>query len=154
MEKAKGSASFETEIGHEEHAFFTYDPNEQEEIRVNKANASHIFHPEFVPFKPRIQKEYDLSILETLIYGFINFYTQMASERFYFTNKQLSDLFGVSENTITTSVKNLRLRGLIDTKYRVRSGGGEIRFIEPNIKSKITKSSQNLGSTTQKIGEK
>lgn len=132
MNKVEGASVKYTEKGHQvEETLFTHSQEEQESHHIASANAAHVFTPEFIPYYARIQKLYKLSLAETLIYGFIRFFTSTSSRKFYFTNEQLSELLDVSVKTISRGIKNLNKKGVIDAKYKRKSDGGQIRFVKP-----------------------
>lgn len=106
-----------------------------------------IFNPKFIPFYPDIKDKYDLSYLETLLYGFIDFYLHNASSSFYFGNESLAKMFKVSESSINQAISRLVELQLIETTLKIKADGGKIRFIKlkaeyqkfdtPNIKKLI-----------------
>lgn len=89
-----------------------------------------LFTPKFIPFYPHIQKQYDLTAIETLLFGFVDFYLSSASDKFYFGNEKLANMLGVSKNTITTAVGVLVEVGLISVYQERTINGGTIRFIQ------------------------
>lgn len=138
--------------GNEENMLFTYSEEERDKNRINEENASHIFKPLFIPFYPKIKTAYNLNDTATLLYGFINFYLTNSSGRFYFTNEHLAFMLGVSEKTASLAINDLASKKLINTSYRIRSGGGKTRFVTltkdtvptlQNVKSHITKGNDN-----------
>jgi predicted transcriptional regulator len=108
----------------------SFSPEEQEDILIAKSNSKKVFSPEFIPFRKDIMDKYGLTHIETILYGFIRFYTTNSSDRFYFTNEQLGSVVGCSGDTAGRSVSTLIKVGLIVAKRRVKAGGGQIRFIE------------------------
>ncbi len=106
----------------------------------NETNEKLIFTPEFIPWRGKIKKEFDLNDIETLLYGFVRFYLESASpdnNKFYFTNKQLSEMLNTSEPTITRSVKNLAKKKIINTCYLQGAGGGRIRCLSLKFQQKL-----------------
>jgi len=101
-----------------------------QDLELSKEVAKKVFSPKFIPFYPSIKEEYDLSYLETLLYGFIDFYLHNSSDKFYFTNQQLADMFGVGYLIISKSIINLNNKKLIKTNYELRNKGGKVRFIQ------------------------
>jgi hypothetical protein len=136
-----------------ENFFFMYSEEEKQQHEINEINAKKVFLPEFIPYYPAIKKQFDLSDIETLLYGFIRFYLANSSDRFYFTNEQLANLFSVSTKTISLAIGSLNDKEIIKTGYRIKSGGGQIRFISnitivhsptgKNVTSVITKGNGN-----------
>jgi len=108
-----------------------FDPNEQQRQKINESNAKLVFSPEFIPFDSNLQRTFDLTHIETLLYGFIRFYTKQASVRFYFSNAQLAYVINSSERTVSQSIKKLNKLGLLNTHYKMKADGGTIRFVEP-----------------------
>jgi DNA-binding MarR family transcriptional regulator len=94
-----------------------------------QAHEENIFAPEFIQFFPKIKKDYDLSWLETLVYGFIRWYLSVSNGKFYFTNKQMADIFDVVPQTIQNAIASLSDKGLIKKEKEIRGGGGKIRFV-------------------------
>lgn len=135
MEVLKGSITEDRGDYTEESLLFTYSEEERQRQEINESNARLVFLPEFIPYYPQIRSQYDLSDIETLIYGFIRFYLTNSSDRFYFTNEQLAELFNKGTVTISQSVKALSEKGLIKTGYKIKAGGGQIRFISDIQKS-------------------
>jgi len=108
---------------------FTYSEEEKQNNEINRSNAKLAFSPKFIPFYP-VLSEIWLDNTETLLYWFIDFYLSSGkTERFYFTNEQLSDMLNVSERKITDSIKKLKEMWLIYPKYKIRNEWGKIRFI-------------------------
>lgn len=110
-------------------SLFTYNEQEQEDIRIAKSNSGHIFNPEFIPYYPAIQKQYDLRHLEVLTYGFLRFYLANGSGKFYFTSKQIGKVIGCAPGTAANCIMKLKNLGLIKTSHKVKANGGTIRFI-------------------------
>lgn len=114
-----------------EDMMFTYSEEERQQNEINRENAKLVFNPKFVPFYPLVMSQYNITYLETLLFGFVEFYlSSNHSGRFYFTNEQLGEILNSSVNTISRAISNLSRLGLIKTKTKIRSGGGSIRFIE------------------------
>lgn len=109
-----------------------------EEIEVLENNAKRVFTPQFVPFYPEVKQQHNLSWLETIIYGFINFYLTKASDRFYFTNSQLGKLFGVSDRQVSSSVSKLVDTGLLDITLKIKGNGGQMRYLRLSATTKKT----------------
>ena len=119
-----------------QNTLFTYSEDEMEEQRINKTNASLILNPQFIPVSPQMIREW-YSYLESIIYGFINFFLS-CNEKFYCSNEQLWEMLWVSDKTISLAVKKLKDNWLIDISYRVKANGGKIRLIK-NVNSDFTK---------------
>lgn len=107
---------------------FTYSEDEQEEQMIARETAKLVFSPKFIPFYPELLK-LDLSLVEILIFGFIDFYLSNGTGKFYFTNEQISTIVGCSEWTSSQSMSNLKEKGLISLSFKLKSNGGKIRFI-------------------------
>lgn len=75
-----------------------------------------IYKPEFIPYKPHIKEEHNLTTNETLCYGFIYFYAR--SNKFYFSSKQFSEILDVTPGTIDNYVCKLKDKWLIDTETK------------------------------------
>jgi len=131
MQKVDGSVTQIQEDGTRvENMMFTYSEDEKQKNEINANNAELLFLPEFIPYYPHIAKSYNLTDKETLFYGFIRFYLGVNKrKRFYFSNGNLSEMFSCSEKHVSTTLKKLKEVGLIDMSYKIKSGGGQIRFI-------------------------
>lgn len=106
---------------------FTYSEDEREEQRINKMNADLILNPQFIPVNPRMLQRY--SLMEATVYWFMSFFL-VNNDRFYCTNEQMAEMLNTSEKTISLAVKRLSEDWLIQLTYKVKSGGGKIRFIK------------------------
>lgn len=132
----------------EEKSFLTYSEEERQELEINKANAKLVFSPEFIPYRINIKKEFELSHLETLLYGFIRFYKTAGSGRFYFSNEQLAEILDCSPQSISVSISNLSKKKLLDCGYKVKANGGKIRFIRGVLLEKYESDYQKTNSPT------
>lgn len=112
-----------------ENTLFTYDESEQEQNKINKNNAWLLFTPKFIPFYPRLLELW-LTINESLVFWFIDFYLQNSSDKFYFTNEQIGNIFWFWEQNTSNIIKRLKDKWFIDTKYRLKANWGKIRFIQ------------------------
>lgn len=129
MIKTTGTATTEHDAFSEEEHLFTYSEQERQDNEVNKANASLIFTPEFIPYRVNIKKRFGLTHIETLLYGFIRFYKTDNSIRFYFTSEQLGEVLDCAEKTIDNAISALKKKGLIQTSQKRKADGGTMRFI-------------------------
>lgn len=112
-----------------DNVLFTYDENEIEQNKINKNNAWLLFTPKFIPFYPRLLEMW-LTINESLVFWFIDFYLQNSSDKFYFTNEQIWKIFWFWEQAISNIIKRLKDKWFINTKYRLKANGWKIRFIQ------------------------
>lgn len=112
-----------------ENILFTYDENEQEENKIAKNNAWLLFKPKFIPFYPKLLELW-LTINESLVFWFIDFYLQNSSDRFYFTNEQIGKIFWFGEQNTSNIIKSLKDKWFISTNYKIKSNGGKLRFIQ------------------------
>jgi len=101
-----------------------------EEDEVNRENAKAVFTPEFIPYRLNVKEKFDLSHIETLIYGFIRFYKSSSNNRFYFTNEQIAKVVGCSQSNTEKGVATLIKKGILKVEYRIKGGGGKIRFVQ------------------------
>lgn len=130
MHKTNGSTTYEEDGLCYEKALFTYSAEEQEENQINRANAKLIFSPEFIPFYPKIQKDYDLTDTATKIYGFIRFFLANGQgNQFYFTDEQIGNICNCSPDTANRAISEMEKKGIIDKHIRIRANGGKIRYI-------------------------
>lgn len=112
-----------------ENMIFAYDEEERQRNEISDSNAEKVFAPEFIPYYISIQKNYDLTQAETLLYGFIRFYMSNGTGRFYFTDGQLANVLDCNEQTIMRSIKTLKEKDIIKVGHKLKAGGGKIRFI-------------------------
>jgi hypothetical protein len=115
------------QTNNEEHHLFTYDEGEVLSNKVNKANAKLVFSPKFLVVYPKMLDE--LTPVEVLIYSFINYYSPEKGKRFYFTNQQIADIVRCSSDKAGRAINKLEKEGYIKTSRKIKSGGGQIRFI-------------------------
>ena len=104
------------------------DPNEQMEREVEVKTAKLVFSPEFIPYYTDIKKEFGISHVATLIYGFIRYFLK-GSDEFYFTNDQLGEILDISPDRAGKCFGELQVKKLIGVKYRIKGGGGKVRFV-------------------------
>lgn len=128
MEKTTWSITREWDWFIEESYLFTYSEEERQENEINKENAKLVFSPKFIPLYTELL-EY-MTMVEALIYGFMDFYLSKWSGRFYFTNWQLAEMLKCSESSITKAIKKLQELELIKAKRKIKSWWWQIRFIE------------------------
>lgn len=106
-----------------------YSEEDQQQALINKTNASSVYNPEFIPFYTSVKKEYKLNDKETLLYGFARFYLHN-NPRFYFTNDQLGAVLDCSSSLAEKLVRTLKDKQLVDVGYKVKAGGGTVRFFK------------------------
>ena len=106
---------------------FTYSEEEQEENKIAKNNANLPLRPKFIPLYPELLWNW-YSVMEALLFGFIEFFLSN-NDKFFCTNEQLAELFGCSEPTISTAMKNLEARWDIKIHKKMKSWWGTIRFL-------------------------
>jgi len=121
-----------TSLGTEEILLQEYSPERQQEVEIDHSNSALLFTPEFIPFYSEVQREFGLTHIETIIYGFIRYYSRFASNRFYFTDKQLSYIANCSESAAGRAVNKLRSVSILDIKHKIKANGGKVRFVKPN----------------------
>jgi uncharacterized phage protein (TIGR02220 family) len=106
-----------------------YDENQRQENEVNKANASLIWNFSYIVVDAETLK-LGLQPIDVLIYSFIRFYLRPeGTGKFYFTNAQIAEIFDIANDQVSRILKRLIEKGLIETKRRIRGGGGLIRFV-------------------------
>lgn len=127
MERVDWSITTQYWEGSSEQFLFTYSEEEREEARLNKMNAELVLKPKFIPVYPSmLQNGY--SLIEATIYGFIDFFLSN-NEKFYCTNEQIGEMLNVGITSVSQAINKLRDAGLIDISYRIKWGGGKVRFI-------------------------
>lgn len=123
---------------------------------MNMEKSPTIYSPEFIPFYPEIQKKYKLNDKETLIYGFIRFYISTSPEKeFYFSNENLSEIFGISTTQISIYINSLAKKcPEIEITYRIKADGGKIRYIKFRNKENLNSDfKKTLSPTLRKLKE-
>lgn len=106
-----------------------YSEEQQQEAEINKANASLVFTPEFVPYYFKEVWHFKLSPQEAIVYGFIRFFVLNSKGRFYFSDEDIAQIFRSTPNSINNTIAKLKKVGAIETRTKVKSGGGTIRFV-------------------------
>lgn len=107
---------------------FTYSEEEKQNNEINKANASLVFSPKYIILHTQLLDH--LTLIEATLFWFIEYY--LGSEkwkRFYFTNKQLSDIVRCSERTVSEWITKMEKLWYIATSRKVKAGWWQIRFI-------------------------
>ena len=102
-----------------------------------------------------IYEDKGLSGLQIKIASFI--YTFKGSE-FYFSNKNLGDMFNVSEVSVSNAIGGLEKEGYISLKYKTKSNGGQIRYVtrlkdsfKSDIKTPLSQTQRPLYGNDSKI---
>lgn len=125
----------ETNLGTEQTMLQEYSSQDQEEQIISRSNAEAPFSPPFLIFNLEIQRAFDLSDKETLIFAFIHYYTQSNIKKFFFSNQRLADIFNCSSKTVTTCLKNLQEKGLLEIHRKIMPNGGQMRYVNPTRKN-------------------
>jgi predicted transcriptional regulator len=90
-----------------------------------------VFSFEFIPVKTKFLK-LGLTHKDCIIMSFIDFFIKNIGKDFCFSNKEISNIFDRSPNTISQTIQKLKKLGFISTSIRIKEGGGQIRFIKIN----------------------
>jgi hypothetical protein len=98
-----------------------------------KTNELALYVPEFIPYYWDIKKQYSLSHMHTLLYGFMRFFTKANKRSFFPKSEQLAILLECTKETIDNMMSDLRKLKLISSQQKRRSGGGTIRFATVKI---------------------
>jgi len=160
MKSTNGKLKSKDADGNEvEEMLFTYSEEEKQENEINSENAKKVFAPKFIPFYPWLASA-GLTMTECLIVGFVDFYCSSGtSGKFYFTNDQLAEVIQCSPDTISRAVSKIEKKGIINVSRKVRSGGGQVRFIRLGKTYKLDSSfptswtRQNLQTNKNKINK-
>lgn len=113
-----------------EEALFTYSEEEKQKNEINRENAKLIFKAKYLIIPMSVFRDLGLSGNDAIVYAFIDSWLSEDHQRFYFTNDQLGAVFGINPITVSTILKRLKERGLIKLSYRMKAGGGQIRFLD------------------------
>lgn len=95
------------------------------------------FKLRFLVLPDYVYSDNRLNATDIKVYSFINSYK---GDKFYFTNEQLANMFGVDDRSIKRAVARLVKFGLIQADYEIKSGGGTIRFIKNLREDKVVTS--------------
>lgn len=106
---------------------FTYSEEEKQQNEINRENAKLAFNFKYLTIPADLFK-LGLSSNEVIILAFIHSWLCEDSQRFYFTNEQISQIFNIDVSTVSRILKNLKEKDLIDIGYKRKSNGGQIRF--------------------------
>lgn len=128
MNKTTASVITQQDSVTTEEALFTYSEEERQQNDINRETAKLVFSPKFIPVNPRLLQA-GVSANAAIIYGFIDFYLSSSSNRFYFTNEQLMQMLGFTDDKVKRAMKELKDRELIVVNHRIRANGGKVRFI-------------------------
>lgn len=128
MIRAEWSVKTQHEWHFSEEYLFTYNEEERQENKINKNLAKKVFSPKFIPLYPSLCKDFTLS--EVAIFWFIDFYLTKSSDVFYFTDKQLADMFHMWIKTVSRSLKRLEEWWLIKRTRRMKWNWWQIRYIK------------------------
>lgn len=105
------------------------DEGTLQQNQIDKENSKLLFSPKYVPFYIHLIKEW-LSMSEILIYWFIEFFLfNNRDKKFYFSDKDLVDVLGIWESTISQWIKKLTDKWYIVKQQKMRAWWGTIRFI-------------------------
>jgi len=147
MEKQDWSFISEWDWYKREDFLFTYNEEEKQQNEINKNNVKLMFKPKYIIFKPQLLELW-LTINEALVYWLIDWYLRDCSDRFYFTNEEIWNIFWFWEQNTSLIIKKLKEKWFIETNYKLKSNWWKIRFIKnlysdyknfysPNIKKFI-----------------
>lgn len=105
------------------------NPNDIEKNEIQEETAKLVFTPEFIIYHVDIKKQFGLSHIATLIYGFIRYYLKTDKSKFYFTNDQIGEIVDINPYRVRDCIKELVDKDLIRVTYQVKGGGGKVRFV-------------------------
>lgn len=110
------------------------------EFNIKEEEEPSIYDLQYLVYRLDLQREYQLSDLETKVISFILSFANVSS-KFYFGNKSLGRIFDKSERSISRIISSLEEKGLIETKTTMKANGGTIRFVRlcNNVYSEWTK---------------
>ncbi len=135
--------------------YATFDPEREEQNKINAKNAELLFNVPFFPYQIKVQKEHGLSDLETKLFSFIQYYAGGGGE-FYASNPKLGQYFGCHKDTISTAVGVLAKKGLVITGIKVLGNGNSVRKLSVGVNAEGGRYKHLGGSvkTPRVIGEK
>lgn len=131
MQIANGKVTSIDQFGNTvEDQLFTYSEEEKQKHEIDHHNAELVWSLANIVVPTWIFKE-GVTGNEALILGFIlGYFGRGRTGRFYFTNEQMAGLFNLSISGVKKVIKSLTDKGFITCKYKMRAGGGQIRFVE------------------------
>ena len=132
----KGHIEYEENGLHIKEMLQPVNLHEQEENRIAKANSKLVFKPRYLNISRVL---WTLNKYQMLLLAFFLFYTGSSSDRFYFTNEQLAEMFFTTPQNISYHLNELKKKGYLRLHYKRKANGGQIRFIkmseiEPTLK--------------------
>lgn len=92
-----------------------------------------VYKPEFIPYYPAIADKFELNPVETLVYGFIRFYTSSTEHSFYFSNDQIGQMINRKKSQISAAINKLIQVGAISADYQIKATGGQIRYLKVKV---------------------
>ena len=129
MNTTNGDIIYQDDDGNEiKDVLLTYNEEERQQNEIDRENAKLVFSPKFIPQYPALLEK-GLTLTECAIFGFIDFYKANGTNRFYFTNEQIAQIINCNPDTVSRAISSLEKQGLIKTSRKVKSGGGQIRFV-------------------------
>lgn len=99
----------------------------QARLEVAENNANLLLKPKFIPVYTELNGKW-LSLMEKTLYWFIEFFLSN-NEKFYCTNKQLTELFECSESRINDAIKCLENKWYIEIHRQMKTWWWLVRFI-------------------------
>ena len=112
----------------DERSLVEYSEEERQKARVDSNNAGLLFNVEFLVV-PTWLLHAGLTAQEILIYSFISYFCGKTG-KFYFSNEQMAEMFELDPSNVSKILKKLKEKGFIESKVKVRAGGGTIRFVQ------------------------
>lgn len=120
-----------------------------------------LFMPEYIPYFLDKVKKHKLSTSETILYGFVRFYTKFGKKHFFWTNIQISQILWLSNSSIKRALQGLEEKKLIQ-KVFINNNKKQRKitcFVMPNFKinqenaimSNKEKYKQNLNNIREKM---
>ena len=121
---------------------FTYSEEEKQNNEINSNNSKLLLNIKYLVI-PIFVFRIGLTGNEAILYAFVYNWISNGDKRFYFTNEQLAELFNISETSISNILKSLKSKKLINIVYKMKTGGGRIKFIslqnQESLYSKVKK---------------
>lgn len=109
---------------------FTYSEEEKQEQEVKNAHSKLIYSPHHITiYMDLINKWY--SLIDCYVFWFIHFYLwEWKWKRFYFCDKDFSEILKISESSVSNSLKRLSEDWFIIKRQKMKAGWWTIRFVE------------------------
>ena len=106
-----------------------------------------IYSPEFIPYYIDVVKKYGLNQSQSLVYGFIRFYTS-GGNKFWFKNDQLGEIIWISDSSVNLAMWVLEKKRLIWRNMVIMWNNGSKREVWLTVNSTLSSTVNSTLSST------